>query len=119
MSAVPVRFVLEGVEVGIVDIALTAVAPHRQVAQASQWKKLFTAAADSSRKDKDIQKIHAQMSTIQMVKSKEVDTILQSCGSGYALILVSWIRIRIRIMNADLDPGEQQCPTKIEKSKKI
>jgi hypothetical protein len=29
------------------------------------------------------------MSTIQMVKSKEVDTILQSCGSGYALILVS------------------------------
>jgi hypothetical protein len=36
MSAVPVRFVLEGVEDRIVDVALTAVAPHRQVAQASQ-----------------------------------------------------------------------------------
>ncbi len=56
MSAVPVRGVLEGVEDGIVDVALTAVAPHRQVAQASQWKKLFTAASGTSREDKDIKK---------------------------------------------------------------
>jgi hypothetical protein len=54
MSAVPVRFILKGVEDGIVHVALTAVAPHRQVAQASQWKKLFTAAAGTSREDKDM-----------------------------------------------------------------
>jgi hypothetical protein len=53
MSAVPVRFILEGVEDGIVHVALTAVAPHRQVAQTSQRKKLF-ASAGASREDKDI-----------------------------------------------------------------
>jgi hypothetical protein len=39
MSAVPVRLILEGVEDGIIHVALTAVAPHRQVAQASQPRR--------------------------------------------------------------------------------
>jgi hypothetical protein len=80
MSAVPVHLVLEGVENGIVHITLTAVAPHRQVAQASQSRSHSLLQVPVGRtkyikKNSFNEKFHAQIRTIQMVNSKEVDTI--------------------------------------------
>jgi hypothetical protein len=57
MSAVPVRLILEGVKDGIVNVALTAVAPHRQVAQASQPRRHSLLLQVPIRRTKDIQKI--------------------------------------------------------------
>ncbi len=48
----------------------------------------------------------------------ESGTFWQGFGSGSAWIRINlscWIRIRIRNLNADPDPGGQKWPTKIEK----
>jgi hypothetical protein len=42
-------------------------------------------------------------------------TFFQCCGSGSAFILVSWIRIRIRIGNTDPDPGGPKLRIKVKK----
>jgi hypothetical protein len=105
MSAVPVRLILEGVEDGIVDVALTAVAPHRQVAQASQRRRhSLLLHVPVGQEDKDIKKQFLQ--TISWKNTNDPDGQVKRGGHYYAVLRIP-IRIDFGQLNPELDPKGQ------------